>query len=74
MIFGSHTTNKIVQYNSGKSNTQKKKQSKGKKEKTFKCSLFCEGGGGGALALKEKLSKHKNLLYEPSDNVWTFIY
>lgn len=72
MIFGSHTTNKVVQCNSGKSNTQKKKQSKGKKEKSFKCSLFCEGGG--ALALKEKLSKHKILLYEPSDNVWTFIY
>lgn len=72
MIFGSHTTNKIVQYNSGKSNTEKK-QSKVKKEKTFKCSLFCERGGG-ALALKEKLSKHKILLYEPSDNVWTFIY
>lgn len=61
MIFGSHTTNKIVQYNSGKSNTEKK-QSKVKKEKTFKCSLFCEGG---ALALKEKLSK-QNL------TVWAF--
>lgn len=48
MIFGSHTTNKIVQYNSGKSNTEKK-QSKVKKEKTFKCSLFCEGGGGTSL-------------------------
>lgn len=52
MIFGSHTTNKIVQYNSGKSNTEKK-QSKVKKEKTFKCSLFCERGGGGTSLKRE---------------------